>query len=80
MDTLLIIRQTGRQTGRQCMDGWTGTKKQFCVVIINYKNLIFRFKPEQFLVPQSKGRILGHKWIGDISPNILNSGRERSAC
>jgi hypothetical protein len=46
MDRLVISRQTCRQTGRQCMDGWTETKKQFCVVIIHYKNLIFCFMPE----------------------------------
>ena len=30
------------------------------------------FYTDQFLVPQSKGRILGHKWSGGIPPNILN--------
>jgi hypothetical protein len=40
----------------------------------------FLFYIGKFLVPQSKGRILGYKGIGDIPPNILNSGQEGSAC
>jgi len=44
---------------------------------VNYKNIIFYFIMEQNLVSQSKVRILGQKWSGDIVPHTFQIQEEK---